>query len=279
MDTPQTKNDLFVRHIALPQDHGSWVFLFSPLLIGLFAGGSWSLASVFLIIAALAGFLIRQPITMALKAYSGRRSRRDLPAARFWIVVYTIIGLLGVAGLAVQGYAYLLYLALPGIPVFAWHLYLVSKRAERRQAGVEVVASGVLALAAPAGYWIGVGSMAPLGWLLFILAWLQSAASIVYAYLRLEQRLLPAAPERSEGLRMAGRALAYTSFNLLFAIGLGLARLVSPWLWIPYAVQWVETLWGAFNPCIGWKPTAVGFRQLAVSSLFTVLFILAWGLG
>jgi hypothetical protein len=29
---------IFVRHIALPQDHGSWVFLLSPLLIGLFAG-------------------------------------------------------------------------------------------------------------------------------------------------------------------------------------------------------------------------------------------------
>ncbi len=31
------KTSLFVQHIAVPQDHGSWVFIFSPLLIGIFA--------------------------------------------------------------------------------------------------------------------------------------------------------------------------------------------------------------------------------------------------
>ena len=173
------------RHIALPGEHGSWVFLLSPLLIGLFAGGSISIASVYLIVAAMAAFLIRQPVTIAIKAYSGRRSRRDLPAARFWMLVYAVIGLLGVAGLVVQGFAALLILALPGIPVFLWHLYLVSRRQERRQVGVEVVGSGVLALAAPAAYWVGLGppapptfaSLDPFGWWLFA-AYLVSIGSI-----------------------------------------------------------------------------------------------------
>ena len=53
----------FRRQIALPQDHGSWVFLLSPLLIGLFTGGQFSAASAALIVAALAAFLIRQPLT------------------------------------------------------------------------------------------------------------------------------------------------------------------------------------------------------------------------
>ena len=83
----------FVRHIALPQDHGSWVFLFSPLLIGLFAAQSFTIASLILVIAALAAFLLRQPASIMVKAYSGRRSSRDLPIARFWIVVYSLIGL------------------------------------------------------------------------------------------------------------------------------------------------------------------------------------------
>ena len=79
---------LFRRTIALPTDHGSWVFLLSPLLIGLFAGGRWTPAIVPLVVAALATFLLRQPVTIAVKAYSGRRSRRDLPAAVFWILIY-----------------------------------------------------------------------------------------------------------------------------------------------------------------------------------------------
>ena len=52
------------------------------------------------------------------------------------------------------------------------------------------------ALAAPAALWVGQGYPDPQGWFLFGLVWLQSAASIVYAYLRLEQRLLPAPPDR-----------------------------------------------------------------------------------
>jgi hypothetical protein len=270
------RNNLFLRHVALPSDHGSWVFLLSPLLIGLFAGSSWSVATIYLVIAALAAFLIRQPVTIAVKVYSGRRNRRDLAAAWFWIAVYSLIGAVGLAGLVTQGFAYLFILALPGIPVFVWHLYLVSKRAERRRMGVEIVGSGVLAMAAPAGYWIGVGSLDSTGWLLLALTWLQSAASIVHAYLRLDQRELDLIPDIKNRLKMGRRAIIYTTFNLIFVAALAMISLVSPLLALPYALQWGETIWGTLKPAIGMRPTAIGFRQLFVSSLFTLLFILTW---
>jgi hypothetical protein len=268
--------DLFLRHVALPSEHGSWVFLLSPLLIGLFAGDSWSLAAISLIIASLAAFLIRQPVTIVVKVYSGRRRRRELPAAWFWISVYGFIAAVGLLGLLIQGFGYLFILALPGVPVFIWHLYLVSKRAERRQMGVEIVASGVLALSAPAGYWIGVGGLDPVGWLLLILAWLQSAASIVYAYLRLEQRQLDSIPGIHARTRMSLRALLYTTFNLILVVILSIFNLVATLLFIPYLLQWLETIWGTINPAVGKSPRAIGLRQLIVSSLFTVLFILTW---
>jgi hypothetical protein len=270
---------LFKRHVALPSDHGSWVFLFSPLLIGLFAGGNWSLVSLYLIIGSLAAFLIRQPTSMAVKMYSGRRSKRDLPAAWFWMAVYGVIALLALIGLIAQGYSYLLILALPGIPVFAWHLYLVSQRAERRQLGVELVGSGVLALAAPAGYWVGVGSPDPTGWILLALTWLQSAASIVYAYLRLEQREWKDVPLKSVRIKSGRRALLYTTFNLLLALGLSLANITPALLFIPYLLQWAETIYGTLRPAVGYKPTAIGIRQLIVSTLFTILFIITWNIG
>jgi hypothetical protein len=37
-----------------------------------------------------------------------------------------------------------------------------------------------------------------------------------------------------------------------------------------------ETVWGAANPAVKAKPTAIGVRQLVISSLFTLAFILAW---
>ena len=276
MSSQNNKPRLFLRHVALPSDHGSWVFLLSPLLIGLFAGDSWSTAALFLIVASLAAFLIRQPVTIIVKVYSGRRSRRDLTAAWFWIGIYAIIGAVGLVGLLLQGFAFIFILALPGIPVFAWHLYLVSKRAERRQMGVEIVASGVLALAAPAGYWLGVGWADPLGWLLFALTWLLSAASIVYAYLRLQQRELEDIPDINTRMKMARRALTYTTFNVLLVLLLALTNTVSLLLVLPYILQWVETIYGTLKPAMGLRPTRIGVRQLIVSSLFTLLFILTW---
>ena len=267
----------FRRQIAITHEHGSWVFLIMPILIGLFVGRSWQLASVYLCVAVISAFLLRHPLAIAVKAYSGRRSRKDLPPAWFWVAVYGVIALGMVAGLVLTGHAYLLLLALPGIPVFIWHLVLVSRRQERRQIGIEIVASGVLALGSPAAYWIGVGDPEPLGWGLWVLVWLQSAASIVYAYLRLAQRPLPQIPPLKTRAQMARRALLYTGFNLLLSIGLGLSGWLPAWLFLPYLLQWLETLWGSLvRPAVGVKPTRIGLRQLAVSSLFTLLFVLAW---
>ena len=270
----------FKRQIALPQDHGAWVFIFSPLLVGVFAGGTFQLPSLYLVIAAMSAFLIRQPVTVIVKSMSGRRSAADLPAARFWVLVYGILAVAALIGLIMNGYGYVLYLAVPGAPVFAWHLWLVSRRAERKQAGVEIIATGVLALAAPAAFWVGLGSYNPNGWWLWLFTWLQSAASIVYAYLRLSQRDI--SPEqavsksRSEWWQMGRRALAYTSFNVLLSIGLAMSGLVPFFIFVSFLAQWLETLWGITHPSVGWKPVQIGTRQLIVSILWTVLFIIFW---
>jgi hypothetical protein len=155
-------------------------------------------------------------------------------------------------------------------------MFLVSRRAERKQAGVEIAASGVLALSAPAAYWIGHEGQIWQGLLLWGLVWLQSAASIVYAYLRLNQRVLHAIPQRPERWKSGQRAFLYTSFNLAAALTAGFTGITSSLLFLAFAVQWLETLWGIDHPAVGVKPTRIGLRQLLVSSLFTILFILTW---
>ena len=270
--------DYFKKQIALPQDHGSWVFIFSPLLIGIFAGGSFTLSTFNLILAAMSAFLIRQPMTVIVKAYSGRRPKSDLAPARFWVLIYGSIAALALLGLILQNFSFLLILAIPGVPVFAWHLWLVSQRAERKQAGIEVIATGVLSLVAPAAYWVGVGRYDPLGWWLFLWAWLQSAASIVYAYLRLEQRELKqdqaAVMSGSEKWALGKRAFLYTSFNLGASLILGWANWIPQFIFIPFLAQWLETIWGITHPAAGWKPVRIGVRQLIVSMLWTILFII-----
>ncbi len=268
--------DYFKKQIAVPQDHGSWVFILSPLLIGFFAGESFNAAGVYLFAAAMSAFMIRQPVTIAVKAITGRRPKSDLPAALFWALIYGAIAALALFALILNGFAYLLYLAVPGVPVFAWHLWLVGKREERKQAGVEIIATGVLSLSAPAAYWAVSGGYAPLGWWLWVWTWLQSAASIIHAYLRLEQRELKEKPSNSILWKMGSRALLYTTFNLLASLIFGLAGWIPPFVFLPFLLQWLETLWGITHPAIQWKPTRIGIRQFIVSILWTVLFILVW---
>lgn len=215
---------------------------------------------------------------MAVKAYTGRRPKDDLRAAGFWILIYGFIILAALIGLVRAGFVYLLSLGILGVPVFAWHLWLVSRREERRQINVEIVATGVLSLAAPAAYWVGIGRYDPLGWWLWILVWIQTAASIVYAYLRLEQREQPQVGERSELWKHGFRAFLYTTFNVAFTLVLGVFSILPRFLFIPYLVQWAETLWGIFHPAFKWKPTRIGIRQLIVSILWTILFIVTWRL-
>jgi len=91
--TEKQASSIFNKQIAIPSDHGSWIFIITPLLIGFFAAQNWTPANIYLILAAGAAFLIRQPVLMMVKSYSGRRSRKDLAAARFWFLFYGLIGL------------------------------------------------------------------------------------------------------------------------------------------------------------------------------------------
>jgi hypothetical protein len=145
--------------------------------------------------------------------------------------------------------------------------------------GVEIVASGVLALSSTAAYWVSVGEAEIAGWWLWGLTWFQSAGSIVYAYLRLEQRAWVDEPPIGIKLRAGRRAILYTSFNLGMVLFLSALGSIPTWLAAPYALQWLETMWGSLvKPAVGYKPTKIGFRQLAISSLFTLLFIVTWRL-
>ena len=264
------------RGIFWPSDHGSWVFMLSPLLIGVVAGGRLRTAHLYLMVATLCGFLLRQPVTVAVKALSGRRPAEDLTPALLWTGLYSSVALLLMLGLHLEGYTYVLGLAIPGLLVFFWHLYLVTRRQERGKLLVSLLATAVLALAATAGFWIGIGRPDSFGWLLWALAWAQSAASVICVLVRLQQRTLSARPEPRQLLRMTLPALTISSLNLLTVGILGSTEITSQWLFVAFLPQWFEALCCLIRPATGWKPSRIGYRQLAISTLFTLLFVLAW---
>jgi YwiC-like protein len=274
-----TRTTLFRKHIALPQQHGSWALWLGPLAAGAGVAGEARPALLWLVVAALGGFLLLQPLTILTKSLAGRRSRDDVPPALFWLACYGALALAGAIGLLAAGQGRVLWLGLAGLPVLAWQMALVARRAERGQVGVELVGAGVLALAAPAAYWVGVGRAAPTGWWLWGLCWLLSAGAIVYVYLRLEHRRLPGAPPWPQRWVMARRTLLYNFGNLVVVAVLAGAGAV-PWLaLIPFGAMAAEAAYGSLlRPAAGARPVVLGLRQMLITLVNSALLIAAYRL-
>lgn len=279
MIEPQSFNKTYLRkHFALPMEHGSWIWLIGPLLVGIAAGGRLSLDLVPLIVAALFLFLIRQPINIFVKALSGRRARSDWKPALFWSAIYSIIIAVATYLLIQRGHTLLLWLALPGLPVFGWHLWLVAKREDRRQMLLEMIGSGVLALAAPAAYWVTGGEENTIALLVWVLTWVQSAASISHVYLCLEQRELKEPPSRSKSWRSGFGMLLFHLSIFVGSIVIALMQIV-PWpIPLAFGLMLLNATESVLNPAVGIKPSRIGFRQLGASSLFVLLLILSFTL-
>jgi hypothetical protein len=267
---------MFRRHYILPAEHGAWIWWIGPLLIGWAAAGASTPDIALLAVAALAAFLLRQPAAILVKILAGRRDRREFRPALLWAAIDLGLLAAAVSALVLRGHAILLALAVPGLLIFAWHLWLIGRRAERGQMGVEIVGAGVLALTAPAAYEVAGGAGRSLPWILWLLCWLQSAASIVLVYFRLAYRKRAAMPPIEERLRDGRRALAYNGFNAALASILALAGSVPGLMASGFLLMLLDTLAAVARPPLGQPPTRIGLRQLLTSSLFVALSVIGY---
>lgn len=270
---PEPTRSILKKRYALPTEHGSWIWWIGPLLIGAAAAGTFKPDLIGLTITMFAAFLFRQPASIFVKTFSKRRPASDRLPTLIWGLFYAAVMLTGFLLLLTRGHTILLYLIIPGIPVFIWHLWLISRRAERGQRGIELVGAGVLALAAPAAYWVNGGTQDRLAWILWGLSWLQSAASIVLVYLRLAQRRQETSGELKERLLAGLRTLGYHLFNLALALFFLLEGQIPRLVVVAFALMLLDALDGVLRPAVGVKPTRIGLRQLAMSSLFVALSV------
>lgn len=264
-------DSILKKRYALPSEHGSWIWWIGPLLIGAAAAGNFTMDLLWLTLAMLAAFLFRQPASMLVKTFSRRRPESDRLPALIWGSLYASVALAAFAVLLSRGHTHLLFLIIPGIPVFLWHLWLVSQRAERGQRGIELVGAGVLALAAPAAYWVAGGMQNELAWILWALTWLQSAASIVLVYQRLSQRKQESPGGLADRLKGGQRTLAYHLFNLALAIFFYANDRIPLLFVLAFGLTLFDALDGILRPAVGVKPARIGVRQLIVSSLFVAI--------
>lgn len=96
-----------LKPIVIPNEHGGWGFLLEPIVLGLLVAPSWG--GVLISIAAIFGFLTRQPLKFAMQdALRGKRYPRTrlcwISAASYASVSVAAIG----AAVAIAGWRLLL---------------------------------------------------------------------------------------------------------------------------------------------------------------------------
>ena len=255
------------RTVALPAEHGGWGFLVEPAVLGLVLAPS--AAGLCLALAALAAFLARHPLRLALvdRRKSVRYPRTAL-AERVFAACAGATLALAAAALALAASPFWLPLAVAapiGLVALAF-----DARGRSREALPE--AAGAVALAASATAIALAGSApAPPAWSAWVLLALRAVTSILYVRARIRlDRGLAAGPRAV----LAGHAVAVVAATALAAAGW------APWL---AAVVFLVLLVRSGGGLSSWRrplrPQALGLQEVGYGLLTVVLLAIGYRLG
>ncbi len=265
---------------AIPNEHGIWALWLSPFLIGWGVAGTSTAATLWTFLAILLGFFARHPLIILVKVRAGRlvkvragrRQHADLRPALFWTGSYSLAAAIFAFLIARSGAALLLLLLLPALALLAWHLSLVY-RSRERQLPVELVGSGILALAAPAAHISSSGSWTVMALLLWLFTWGYATVSIVYIYLRLDQRRLSGEPDRQGKLTLGRPALRVAAVMLVLVTAGTYLKVLPRFAPLPFLLTQFQVIAGTLRPAVGVRPARIGLVQVGAFLLFTLLTI------
>jgi hypothetical protein len=156
-----------VKAIALPNEHGSWGMLFEPLIAGLVV--AWSPAAPFVALVFVGTFLTRQPLKVYIAdRIAGRVRPHTMPAMKL-AAVFSIIILIGLAGLFLTANGAALWLFVAVIPAGVVPI-LYDVAGKSRRVVPEIVGAVVLSSSAAVSVLAAEGSMAGAAalWLVFV---------------------------------------------------------------------------------------------------------------
>ena len=206
-----------IRSVALPSEHGGWMFLLEPLLLGLVVAGSWP--GLALAVAALGAVLLHQPIKVAAKDYlKGKRPLRTVWAERF-MALYGLVAVVAFALVLRSGERAFLLPLLLALPLMMTQL-VYDARNQSRAALPELAGALALAALAPAIAVLDGWSLAR-AWPLWLLVASRALPAILYVRARLK---LDHGKPTQPGVALAGHIVALVGVAALALLG------HAPWL-------------------------------------------------
>ncbi len=246
------------RRVVTPTEHGGWAFLGEPLLLGLLV--AFSGAGACLALAALAAFLARQPLRLAL---ADRRKGKRYPrttVAESALVLLAVVA--AAAALAALGLARgPVHLALVPVALLAAAALGFDLQRRAREAAAELIAA--LALGGMASAIALAGGIEPdIAFGLWAVLAARALPSILYVRARLRlDRGVKANPARA----LAAHGIALTVLPVLAA------RHVVPWLAVAALVLLAaRSIYGLSPARPRWNTAQLGVSEI-VLGLITVI--------
>lgn len=258
----------------LPREHGAWVMLVTPLVIGLAGIGAVSpLAAALLVVAVGAAFLAQNAAGAMLKP------RAPLTTAT-WLGIFSAVmaasGLTLVAGL---GRWWLLALALPAAALFLLHVKLLkgpaAARLDRTLWG-ELLAAGALTLTGPAAAVAATGVLDGRALGLWLAAMVAFASGVFHVNMRLDAVKVRETFSWATRWRLGGGLVAFHAV-MMVAIALAVILLPAPagWLvaaaFVPFVIRAAVSYVRLEKGVPSFK--AIGIRETVLTTWFALCMI------
>jgi YwiC-like protein len=258
--SPQrVNNQVPLRPIALPVEHGGWSLLLEPVALGLLLAPSPT--GILTSVAAIGLFLARHPYKLALRDWQrGRRGRRAVLAQTFALFYLLVALLAGSLAVKTGGTAFLLPLTL-AVPFAIVQLALDSVGRGRSLIAelAGAAATGSLATAvALSGGWPRATAFA-----LWVIMAARSIPTIFYLRARLRLRRQ----------KPASRSLPLISHMGALAVIVGLSLLaLAPWLaGVAMLFLLIRALLGLYSSGNETTPQRLGVGELSYGLMTVVL--------
>ena len=250
------------KRLELPKEHGAWVMLYVPFVVGALVAGSLSWRVLLLLLSITFVFIARESL---LAWWRARHRGQDKPEAMRLMLCYF--------GLA----------SLFGAPlIFVWHLFLLAPmglltalllvlnaeqavRREDRTIGAELLAILGLTLTAPAAYYVARASWEITALWLWALSALYFASSVFYVKLRVHA----INPRKEQESRSVWRRCAlYHVFLLAALLVLALMGSLGLLAVIAFAPVLARTFRHLFKPGERLNLRRIGVLEIIYSLIF-----------
>src|SRR5262245_46005311 len=250
--------------LKLPKEHGAWVMLYVPFVLGVAVAGRVNWPVLLLLLSATAAFISRESLLVYWRARA--RGRAAAEAGRTLLIYLALAAAFGSPLILTFNLFMLIPLGVVGAALLLINGKQATRMEERSTTG-EIMAIGGLTMTASAAYYAASGRWDITAFWLWLLSALYMASSVFYIKLRV-YRLNP---RKQAEQRQAWRSCAfYHSFLTLALPALIFAGSLSLFAFIAFAPALVRTFWGMLAPESKVNLTRAGILEIVYSLLFLV---------